>query len=315
MSRFANVVFLDGVPLDIPMREVAVSAPRRSAPLAAPSAWPLSAALTERVLVLLDERALLRMSATCVYFHALCTDAVLWMELFAKRFRYLPPFSPVVVTSSGGHVSAGYWISRFAHQRREVCAFGALHLPLDATPLPEARMVRVVLLGPCNVGKSTLIRQLRSAESLVIPTQYEATTFVRTTSLYGFVGGARRLCGMKVWDIPGDPRNRSVSSVYCSTAHVVVCMYDGSRRESFEQLRDWLLDVRLHISKTQQVQLAVVAAKSDLVGDEALEREARAFARAERVPFHKMSAHAGAMDEWRLFFWKHVANALKIAFV
>lgn len=310
IRRFANILFYGDSVHDIAMRDVFL------AEVAPPShhhepheTWTLPPRVTERLLAMLDERSLLRLGATCRRMHVACTDAVVWMELFARRFGFLPPFAPVV--KDGRRVSAHYWMSRFAHQWRECSVFGTLHLPKQYPPIPAARIARVVLIGPCNVGKSELVRSLRGDAPVL---QYEPTSFVRTSQALGFVGGAKRLCGAKLWDIPGDPRNRSVSTVYCADTQCVLCVFDGSRRESFEALRNWVLEVRLHIHGTRRTRLLLIANKNDLGMDPGLLRDAILFARQEGLPLLRVSATAGA-QEWRLQCWRVVADLLQVAFV
>jgi hypothetical protein len=48
--------------------------------------------IQKNLLSLLDEKTLLQLSQVDVFFHNLVFDAVIWMELFACRFGYLPPF-------------------------------------------------------------------------------------------------------------------------------------------------------------------------------------------------------------------------------
>jgi Ras-related protein Rab-18 len=273
--------------------------------------WNVPSAFADRLLALLDEIDIVRLSRTCLSLHARCVDAVLWMELFARRFRYLPPYTPTMKVGDKRLITSTFWISQFARQRIEVSVFGSLRL-LPQLQIPDTQIVRVVLIGPCNVGKSSLVRVLR--EPIANDNVYEPTAFVRTSSVYGFVGGAKRVCGAKFWDIPGDPRNRSVSTVYCADTQCVLFVFDCSRRESFDQLCDWILNARLHIHKNQKTRLAIIASKYDLGMSESVERAAREFAKRERIPFIRISALHNVY-EWRLFCWKLVADVLRIAFV
>lgn len=298
--------------LDIPMREIFSLHLSHSEDA---TAWNLPRSVTERLLLWLDERELLSLGSTCRVLHEFCKDAVVWMTLFARRFRYLPPFSPGV-TKDGFNLSSGYWISRFAHQREEVSSFGSFHALPSTLVVPETHVVKMVLIGPSNVGKTSLINALKStrAHHPQPVASYEPTMFVRTSVAYGFVGGAKGLYGLKIWDIPGEPRNRSVSSVYCNDTHCVVCVFDASRRESFLQLRDWILDVRLRITTSRQTKLVVIACKGDLEMPHDLEQEVRSFVRQERVAFLKLSTLSQAF-EWKLFCWRLVADTLRVSFL
>jgi hypothetical protein len=194
-ERIGNVVRVGSRFVEVPFEEAPIIV--WETVFDAGSLSVLSQVLMELLLTLLDECDLLRLSRTNKRMRNVSTEPVLWMHLFARRFGFLPPFCGT---------GRGFWMSRFAHQAREVASFGSLVDVREKAPLEE-QLKRVVLLGPVGGGKSALLAVLNKRGKFeTLP-----STFVRTTMAWGFVGG-RSYAGCKFWDIPGDPRNRSVAS-------------------------------------------------------------------------------------------------------
>jgi hypothetical protein len=182
VQRFGNVVRVGPHLIDVPFRERPIVLWE-----GAGEVWPpLMRSLVERVLSLLDEQSLLRLSAASKALRNAATDGIVWMHLFARRFGFLPPFAGA---------ARGFWLSRFWFQRREVECFGSVDV---AAAPPEEQMLRVVLLGPLRSGKTTLLTALHRSAPNATGTQ--ASTFVRTSVASGFVGGSTLLCSVKFWD-------------------------------------------------------------------------------------------------------------------
>lgn len=301
MQRFGNVVQLNGGAqcLDVAFKNHQIM-PAQGPAEAPEEGWgmlPLRL-VQSQLLALLDERNLLSLASVNRWFRALCLDGALWMELFAARFGFLPPFAQV----------SGYWLSRFFHQRREVASFGSV--ALDSPP-PDEKMTRVVMMGPLNAGKTTLLNSLQQSRNQAA----KSSLFVRTVVASGYVGGSLSLCSVKFWDIPGDPRNRSISSVYCQTAHCICFVFDAESDESLAQVKDWVLGLKMSI-KSRDYQLVLICNKYTDDG-ESRERflQAMAFARQEKMQVLTVNSMQDNGYEFKLFIWRLAGVVQKINFI
>lgn len=96
---------------------------------------------------------------------------------------------------------------------------------------------KVILLGEANTGKSSLLmRFLR--DRFVISKPTVAPEFAVKT-----VEAGRRKVKIKLWDIAGQERFRSVARSYYRNASGCLLVCDQSQRESFEKLRYWLSEL------------------------------------------------------------------------
>jgi len=301
VERFGNVVRVGDSFLDIPFEARAVVLPNVNDERDVQ--WPeLPAELISRhILVLLDERDLLRLASVSRWFRRLCLDAVLWMELFASRFGFLPPFLASSTDASG------FWMSRFAYQCAEVRSFGRVTLSRDASSTEEA--TRVVLMGPVNAGKTTLLNTLQSRANIPLLERIKSTLLVRTVVTSGFVGGARSLCTMKYWDIPGEARNRTIASVYCQKAHCLVFVYDCNDAASFEAVKTWVWELRKSV-KSSTREMVLLCNKYERETHCIL--DAQRFAAQEKLRLVTMNIERNQAFEWRLFNWKLAAKTQNV---
>lgn len=105
------------------------------------------------------------------------------------------------------------------------------------------------------------------------------------------------MCSVKFWDIPGDPRNRSIASVYCSTAHCLVFVYDAAEMSSLAQVKDWVLTVKMSVKSTGKTLAFLARGSAHCV-------EAREFAKREKLVLLTEDVAQDRGFEWRLFLWR-----------
>jgi len=102
------------------------------------------------------------------------------------------------------------------------------------------------------------------------------------------IGGKR--IKLTVWDTAGQERFRTLTSSYYRGAQGVVMVYDVTRRDSFENLEQWLKEVKLYSpSGGEGVVKLLVGNKIDLERSVPRE-EAEAWARSQGMLFLEASA-------------------------
>ena len=105
---------------------------------------------------------------------------------------------------------------------------------------------------------------------------------------------------LNIWDITGLERYRSVIKHFYKDAYIICLVYDITRAESFENLKNtWYEDIKYFGEK--YVVLAVVGNKIDLDGkEEVIERDAYDYAKSIGAIFMTTSAKYG--DNINLLF-------------
>jgi len=95
---------------------------------------------------------------------------------------------------------------------------------------------------------------------------------------------------LTVWDTAGQERFRTLTSSYYRGAQGVIMVYDVTRRDSFENLEQWLKEVKLYTPNNGEgVVKLLVGNKIDL--DRKVPRdEAEAWARSQGMLFLEASA-------------------------
>lgn len=150
---------------------------------------------------------------------------------------------------------------------------------------PTIRKQKVVLLGPCGVGKSNLISRFvnntfkadceTTVGVLYVPCEVE-------TSL-GFVT-------LKIWDTAGQEQFRCLIPMYSRNADAILFVFDVTTESSFENIKDWVYQ-----NKNEQVGnplYVLVANKIDLENSFNI-ADAQDFAKEIDADFMQTSALSG----------------------
>ena len=100
---------------------------------------------------------------------------------------------------------------------------------------------------------------------------------------------------LTVWDTAGQERFRTLTSSYYRGAHAVLLTYDVTRRDTFDNLNEWLKEVSSYSpNQGEQVVKLLVGNKVDLLEGEGVEavptEEADAWAKENGMLFLKASA-------------------------
>lgn len=116
--------------------------------------------------------------------------------------------------------------------------------------------VKVVILGRSDVGKTCLMER------------YLRGRFVESTPTVGAAFGAKkatvgdRTITLGLWDTAGSERYQSMSKIYYRSAFAAIVCFDLTSAESFEKLKFWCDEVRVHEPNTL---IYICGTKADLV--------------------------------------------------
>ena len=135
---------------------------------------------------------------------------------------------------------------------------------------------KITLIGESTVGKTSIIKQ------------YISNIFNR--DILSTIGGEREyksivINGKKVrlvfWDTAGQEKFRSLSRIFLNKSNIVVFVYDITKRDSFEKLKEIWYPTATQILGKENVVYGVAANKSDLYENEEVKyEEGEAFAKS-----------------------------------
>lgn len=139
-------------------------------------------------------------------------------------------------------------------------------------------LFKLLIIGDSGVGKSCFMLQFiegdfKEDHTVTIGVEYGAKT----------VKVGEKNVKLQLWDTAGQESFRAITRSFYRNANGVLLMYDLTRRESFENLEDWLREVRQN--SDPEVSICLVANMSDLSEQE---REVRADEAEEFVSQHKL---------------------------
>uniref|UniRef100_A0AC34EZS9 Uncharacterized protein n=1 Tax=Panagrolaimus sp. ES5 TaxID=591445 RepID=A0AC34EZS9_9BILA len=97
---------------------------------------------------------------------------------------------------------------------------------------------------------------------------------------------------LQIWDTAGQERFRSITSSYYRDADALLLVFDVTSRPSFENIRNWLGQVREYAN--DHVQITLIGNKIDLSAQRKVKAdEARQLASSYNIPYLETSAKTG----------------------
>ena len=133
----------------------------------------------------------------------------------------------------------------------------------------NAESCKVVLLGESGVGKTSIISQFVNKTFNQEEMSTTGATFASKT-LY-FEQYNKSIC-FEIWDTAGQEKFKSLTKVFYKDASIVILVYDITRKESFEQLKEyWIKEVKEQAPK--KIVIGIAANKIDLYEKEVIDEE------------------------------------------
>ena len=145
---------------------------------------------------------------------------------------------------------------------------------------------KIVLLGDSGVGKTCIISRFISG-------QYDNNVASTNGASYASkeieLPTGKKLM-LDIWDTAGQERYKSLTKFFYKDAQMVILVYDITRKESYDNLKNfWLKEIQEYGDKN--IVLGIAGNKSDLYDDEAVsEKEAREFAQSINAIYALTSA-------------------------
>lgn len=158
--------------------------------------------------------------------------------------------------------------------------------PAPPQAFPYDHLFKILLIGDTGVGKSSILFRFTDDS---FDEHMQSTIGVDFKVKH--VDALNKRLKLTIWDTAGQERFRTLTSSYYRGAQGVVMVYDVTRRDSFENLEQWLKEVNIYCPNSGEgVVKLLVGNKIDLDGRVILRKEAENWARNQGMLFLEASA-------------------------
>ncbi len=151
-------------------------------------------------------------------------------------------------------------------------------------------LLKIVLIGDSGVGKTNLLGRFTR-------NTFEENT--RNTIGVDFSAHDMQVNNKTVkaqfWDTAGQEKYRAIASAYYKNAHGAVIVYDITRRETFDNVDNWLRELRENGEKN--IQIIVLGNKCDLEHERKVTKEdAKKYSESHGLFYMETSAKTNEDD-------------------
>lgn len=146
-------------------------------------------------------------------------------------------------------------------------------------------LLKLLLVGDSGVGKTCLLMSFTAKD---FDADSRSTIGVDLKVKIVHVRGQK--IKLTIWDTAGQERFRTLTSAYYRGAQGVILVYDVTRRDTFDNISEWLKEVDIFTTKDNVIKV-LVGNKIDLETQRQVPRqEAINFARENNMLFFEASA-------------------------
>ena len=161
--------------------------------------------------------------------------------------------------------------------------------------LKKIKHVKIVLIGECGVGKTSIISSyIKNEFSNEVPSSLTASFATKETNLTL----NENIIQFDIWDTAGQELFRAVNKIFYVDANIVILVYDVTNKNSFYELKNyWYNEILKNGEKN--VIFGIAGNKNDLYHNEDIkEEEVRKWANEINSIFYLTSAkNKNGIDE------------------
>ena len=153
----------------------------------------------------------------------------------------------------------------------------------------EADLVyKILLLGDSEVGKSCFL--MRYSDNVFVE-NYMATIGLDYKLKYIQLDSGKMI-KVQLWDTAGQDRYRTIAKNYYKGSHGILLLYDITKLSSFENIREWIKDIREEVY--EKAIIFLIGNKIDKTEERKISTEqGEALAKEFNLPFFEASAKSG----------------------
>ena len=147
--------------------------------------------------------------------------------------------------------------------------------------------LKILIIGDTFVGKTSLLLKYCDGQ---FPETHMATIGVefkdKTIKLNG------REIKLQIWDTSGQERFRSITQNFYRNADGIIFVFDVTKTETFNHIKDWLLDAQVEDSDIKRI---LVGNKTDLAENRVIDKaKMESFAETKKMKSFETSAKNGS---------------------
>lgn len=132
----------------------------------------------------------------------------------------------------------------------------------DKTLTYHDSLFKIIIIGDSGIGKSCVLKRLVENE---FKEDHDVTVGVEFGSY--LIRIEDKILKLQIWDTAGQESFRSITKIFYRGAHAAILGYSITRKDTFDNLTDWLKEAKSSCSP--EVLMLLIGNKSDLE----LERE------------------------------------------
>jgi len=167
-----------------------------------------------------------------------------------------------------------------------------------------SEIIKVILLGESNVGKTCLINAY-FGERFIYNTQVTTTCSLNTKILE--IKGKKYL--IEIWDSIGIENLRLLNNLFIKSCNIIIIVYDTTNKSSFSELKYWIKTTKELLS--EDIIYGIVGNKADLIYKEEISyEEGKKYAEENGALFCITSAQYDN-KEFQIFVYKLVEKYIK----
>ena len=163
---------------------------------------------------------------------------------------------------------------------------------------------KILLLGDSEVGKSCFL--MRYADNVFVDNYI--TTIGLDYKLKYVQLDSGQVIKVQLWDTAGQDRYRTIAKNYYKGSHGILLLYDVTKTSSFENIREWIKDIREEVY--EKAIIFLIGNKIDKKDQIKIKTEdAKKLAEEFNIPFFEASAKSGEnVDEIFKALYKKISE-------
>ena len=149
-------------------------------------------------------------------------------------------------------------------------------------------LYKILLLGDSSVGKTCFL--MRYTDNTF--QEMHMSTIGLDYKLKNVQLDDGKIVKIQIWDTAGQDRFRSITKNYYKGAHGIILIYDVTSRKTFENVKNWVSQIREEVS--DKVSIILVGNKiDDVEGRKVKTEEGESMAKECGLSFFETSAKSG----------------------